>query len=390
MAIADDVLKVEELIVTEEGDVNKESDTESKEASLADKIAAGVGKVKQGISGLLNQLPKAPVKTNIDLSKTSLGIFSDFICCTMPNRKKRHNTYINAFDRRLFGISYKDICGRERVLNPFDVALKTAVYVKTIKDMFDGNTNTLLNVLKMDLGNKMRALGLSKDIMECVLGNSLRSIYGRYGYYGSSLRDRGTLRGLMSQDPCVRALMSSGLLGGTLGVVNTWIARANGSAMISMLIKGQPDKALQLMVLSMASPDTRALALMALGNSMNTPGDTSKKIGLLGKLFQLGVLQPKDYINISINTKVVIENLSKEEKTDIEFSVVLDTLKRIDPQFREDIDNNNFSKLSSCQHLLPKENMVKEINIEGRYKTKLTPTQIIMLTSSKKRTKCLC
>lgn len=388
MAIADDVLKVEELIVTEEGDVNKESDTESKEASLADKIAAGVGKAKQGLNNLLNQLPKAPVKTNIDLSKTSLGIFSDFICCTMPNRKKRHNTYINAFDRRLFGISYKDICGRERVLNPFDVALKTAVYVKAIKDMFDGNSNTLLNVLKMDLSNKMRALGLSRDIMECVLGDSLRSIYGRYGYYGSSLRDRNTLRGLMSEDPCVRALMSSGLLGGQLGIVNTWVARANGSAMISMLIKGQPDKALQLMVLSMASPDTRALALMALSTSMKTPGDTSKKIGLLGKLFQLGVLQPKDYLNINIDAKVVINNLSKEEKTDIEFSVVIDTLKRVDSQFREDMENNNYSSLSSCKHLLPKEDMVKEINISGKCKTKLTPTQIITLTS--KRTKCIC
>lgn len=380
MAIANDVLKVGELIETEEGNVNEDNETEAKQESLADKVKNGINKLKGAYDNLMNQLPRPPSKVNIDMSKVNLGIFKDFVCCTMPSRKTRMKNYKRNFDRNLFSINYIDICGKERVLNPFDVALKTAAYAKGISDAFNGNSATLLGLLQNDLKNRMKILNLSKDIYRCVAGKSLKSVYGKYGYSSIPLRSKNQLLNLLTKDPCVRTLMN-------FDTLSHWVYKANGSALINILIAGDPSKAMGMLILDMASPSTRAIALQALSGSMMVPGNTSKKMSLLKVMMDKGVLKPRDYIDININTTVVINNLSKEtpesyKESSLKFSDVINIIKRLDPKVRLDIENGNYSAFKDCKHLIEKTEKSKPVNIEGKYKTELTPSQIVSITSA--------
>lgn len=177
------------------------------------------------------------VKSRQGTGDSSSGVFSDIICCKMPNFLARLKTA--QFDLGL-GKSlnwnpsaYFSVCGKQMSLNLMDSIGAVAKFIQKNPGILSFDKDAMLAALmKSDLLNKSDAFGLKRLLRDCLLRrftNAQAGLYGSDGSFGPSLASRNYLRTKMAQDPCLSAI-------GQLPIVSNFLANNNIGLLLSTVM----------------------------------------------------------------------------------------------------------------------------------------------------------
>lgn len=165
------------------------------------------------------------------------GIFSDIICCKMPNLLSRLKNlkfdlglgkYLNWNPSMQFSV-----CGKQMNLNLMDALGGVAKFIQKNPGILSFDKDAMLAALmRSDLLNKMDAFGLKRLLRDCILNrftNAQAGLYGSDGSFGPSLASRNYLRTKMAQDPCLAAI-------GKLPIISDFLANNNIGLLLSTVM----------------------------------------------------------------------------------------------------------------------------------------------------------
>ena len=393
MAIAENQLKVHQMVESSKDDFNNVSDDSRKETAKEEKTET---KKKTSLFDKLNK----PHVIDMNIGKANGGIFSNILCCKLPSLNLRLPKYKLNFNRKLkfnFSLKFKlSICGKEKKINPFDTAMNVANIIKKNPGLLSGDSKTRLQaLLRSDILAKMNILGLGATVPTCILGKTIGSLYGSDTGLGPSLRSRNSLRTLLYQDPCTAMFANQPL-------VNKWLSNSSAAALISTIISADKNKAYSFVDLALGITGQRESALGSLIGALAYSYDynTRNKLDVINRVVNSGKLTGRDFIYLKANIPNVLKDLDgeKEEKDvksadpDFDFNKYLNLFNKLDPSwnsgnnFHATAGNKTFTELSNSKL----KNKHGVIDLTGNYTTTLEPEHHIAIINKFNKTICTC